>query len=293
MRTRFWHPRIRRVFFAPPCLDAAAESAFQGSILHRKLLGRLSRRCYLGDDWGNHPAPAMTKRVPKLGARVLTCVDPLPCELGLVAFSWGVSVCCRNLLLSVSFLPWIAFCKIHGQMNVHNIHNSCAVKTGVGSWDIACACRKNTWYIIILSSFSLLNIHLGGVKMGFFLLPIFRHSHILQRKLRLALGITARRAVHGCTHCDELLFPRKSTCFRICEHRKVGFLEVPKILSVISSSFRPSANLSWPFSRIAIPGYSRDAGWCWLEHGFYTAFMTFHILGMSSSQLTNSYFSEG
>ena len=184
MRTRFWHPRIRRVFFAPPCLDAAAESAFQGSILHRKLLGRLSRRCYLGDDWGNHPAPAMTKRVPKLGARVLTCVDPLPCELGLVAFSWGVSVCCRNLLLSVSFLPWIAFCKIHGQMNVHNIHNSCAVKTGVGSWDIACACRKNTWYIIILSSFSLLNIHLGGVKMGVFLLPIFRHSHILERKLR-------------------------------------------------------------------------------------------------------------
>ena len=84
----------------------------------------------------------------------------------------------------------------------------------------------------------------GGVKMGVFLLPIFRHSHILQRKLRLALGITARRAVHGCTHCDELLFPRKSTCFRICEHRKVGFLEVPKILSVISSSFRPSANLS-------------------------------------------------
>ena len=82
------------------------------------------------------------------------CCDPLPCELGLVAFSWGVSVCCRNLLLSVSFLPWIAFWKIHGQMNVHNIHNihnSCAVKTGVGSWDIACACRKNTWYIIILS----------------------------------------------------------------------------------------------------------------------------------------------
>ena len=34
---------------------------------------------------------------------------------------------------------------------------------------------------------------------------------------------------------------------------------------------------------------STKTGWWWLEHGCY---MTFHILGISSSQLTNSYFSE-
>ena len=91
----------RRFFFGkPPCLDAAAESAFQGSILHRKLLGRLSRRCYLGD-WGNHPAPAMTKRVPKLGARVLTCVDPLVNLVWLrflEVFLFVVGICCCQFL---------------------------------------------------------------------------------------------------------------------------------------------------------------------------------------------------
>ena len=204
-----------------------------GSILHRKLLGRLSRRC---ETW-ELPGCVWKCRVPlnpmvlliiipikllfhwedtlfsdkptwemsqvtyshlgepsstsddlgyRLGARVLTCVDPLPCELGLVAFSWGVSLCCRNLL-SVSFLPWIAFCKIHGRMNVHNIHNihnSCALKTGVGSWDIACACRKNTWYIInyhhIIIIFPLKH-PFGGVKMFFFFYYPFSDTAIAQR----------------------------------------------------------------------------------------------------------------
>jgi len=48
------------------------------------------------------------------------------------------------------------------------------------------------------------------------------------------------------------------------------------------------STITWPFS-IAMLNYQRVYLFGGLEHGFYD----FPYIGMSSSQLTNSYFSEG
>ena len=146
------------------------EATAWGPILHRKLLGRLPRW-----DLGDLGWLKLSGEVTSCGASAMTsgAIWVPGVFFGPVAiwtwFGWVflrclfVGICCSQFFSAVDrFLQ-----KIRGQMNIHNIHNSSAVKTGVGAWHIQYACPEGHMIYYDILSFSLLNTHLGGSVLLF------------------------------------------------------------------------------------------------------------------------------
>jgi hypothetical protein len=64
------------------------------------------------------------------------------------------------------------------------------------------------------------------------------------------------------------------------------------MINVLASCAKPRV-AAYPWEKRTLLWKMEENGPCLIGGDWNMNFMTFHILGMSSSQLTNSYFSEG